>query len=36
MTDNETINNEDDKIKDHLVKENKNTSIIWENQFFLM
>ena len=35
MTDNETISNEDDKIKDHLVRESKHTCIIWEKQFFL-
>ena len=36
MTDNEAINNEDDKIKDHLVRESKNTCIIPEKQLFLI
>ena len=30
MTENETFNNEHDKIKDHLMRKSKNTCIIWE------
>ena len=36
MTYNETINSEDDKIKDYLGRESKNTCIIREKQSFFI
>ena len=36
MSDNEANNNEDDKIKDDLVRESKNSRIIREKQLFLI
>ena len=35
MANNETINNENDKIKDYLVSESKSTCIVWEKHSFL-